>query len=156
MLRANPVSLNALSYEAVIRALKKILSMAKNPPVVTKVFVDTVGDPDYYKSRLINGLGQDYGEFIIEKKADAKFKVVSAASIIAKVTRDTALDNWKWLESGIELDKKFGSGYPGDETCVQWLERSQHPLFGYPNLVRFSWSTTREILEKKNAYNVKW
>lgn len=156
MLRANPVSLNALSYEAVIRILKKIVSTNKNPPRVTTVFVDTVGDPEYYKSRLINGLGETYGEFVIEKKADAKFKVVSAASIIAKVTRDTALEHWKWAESGVEYDKNFGSGYPGDETCVKWLERSQHPLFGYPNIVRFSWSTTRDILEKHGAHHVRW
>lgn len=52
--------------------------------------------------------------------ADAKYKPVSAASIIAKVTRDTLLHQWKWSEPGLTLDKKFGSGYPGDEECVKW------------------------------------
>lgn len=120
MLKASPTSLNALSYDAVIRGLKKIVEDRDTAPTVTDIFVDTVGDPEYYKSRLISGLGADYGNFIIEKKADAKFKVVSAASIIAKVTRDTLLRKWEWNEKGITLDKKFGSGYPGDETCVDW------------------------------------
>ena len=55
---------------------------------------ETVGDPDYYKSQLIRALGEDFSTFTIEKKADSKFKVVSAASIIAKVTRDSLLRLW--------------------------------------------------------------
>lgn len=120
MLRPSPISLNALSYDAVIRALKKIVSSPVNPPQITTVYVDTVGDPGYYESRLISALGKDFATFVIEKKADAKYKTVSAASIIAKVTRDTALQNWHWPERGIQLDKEFGSGYPSDEVCVEW------------------------------------
>lgn len=120
MLRPSPISLNALSYDAVIRALKKIVNGCKNPPQITQVFIDTVGDPEFYKNRLTSALGQNFAEFIIEKKADAKYKPVSAASIIAKVTRDTTLQNWQWPEPGLVLDKNFGSGYPGDEVCVDW------------------------------------
>eukprot|EP01040_Poterioochromonas_malhamensis_P000798 gene798-851_t len=156
MLKASPTSLNALSYDAVIRGLKKIVEDRDTAPTVTDVFVDTVGDPEYYKSRLISGLGADYGNFIIEKKADAKFKVVSAASIIAKVTRDTLLRKWEWNEKGITLDKKFGSGYPGDETCVDWLKKAYHPIFGFPDIVRFSWSTSRDFLIKEGAMEAKW
>ncbi len=119
-MKASPVSLNAMSYDAVIRGLKKIVSEKDVAPVVTDVFVDTVGDPEFYKSRLIAGLGHDYGSFTIEKKADSKFKVVSAASIIAKVSRDTLLRNGVWNEPGLVLDKEYGSGYPSDEVCVQW------------------------------------
>jgi ribonuclease H2 subunit A len=118
MLRASPVSLNAMSYEAVIRGLKAIAAAG---PKVGDVFVDTVGDPDYYKSRLISALGNDFAaSFTIEKKADSKFKVVSAASIVAKVTRDRLIRVWKWHEPGLNLDKNFGSGYPSDEVCVEW------------------------------------
>lgn len=91
MLRSSPVSLNAISYDAVVRALRHIAypkvtgAGFEISPKITTVFVDTVGDPDYYKSRLVKELGQDFAEFVIEKKADAKFKTVSAASIIAKV-----------------------------------------------------------------------
>lgn len=120
MLRPSPTSLNSISYDAVIRALKSIVRTTNVPPEIGTVFVDTVGDPEYYKSRLEDGLGKDFAEFIIEKKADAKFKVVSAASIVAKVTRDYIIANWEWREQGITLDKNFGSGYPGDDVCVQW------------------------------------
>jgi hypothetical protein len=55
-----------------------------------------VGDPEHYKQTLIRALGGegDFGGFTIEKKADATYKVVSAASIIAKVTRDALLRAW--------------------------------------------------------------
>jgi ribonuclease H2 subunit A len=120
MLRASPISLNALSYDAVCRILKRIAEDRPEPPQVTDIFIDTVGDPEYYKSRLVANLGGDFGRFTIEKKADAKFKVVGAASIVAKVHRDTVLKEWKWAEPTVQLDKNFGSGYPGDEACVKW------------------------------------
>jgi len=100
--------------------LQRIVDEKPVAPQVTDVFVDTVGDPDFYKSRLVANLGPDYGNFTIEKKADAKFKVVGAASIVAKVHRDTTLKEWKWAEPTVQLDKNFGSGYPGDENCVKW------------------------------------
>ena len=76
MQRRTPVSLNNLSYEGVIRMLETIRQYSHKYHV-THVYVDTVGDPNYYKSRLITALGNDYGEFIVEKKADATYKVVS-------------------------------------------------------------------------------
>lgn len=164
MLQAHPASLNAISYDAVIRCLQTISSGGGAgaaggqllAPCVTDIFIDTVGDPETYKQRLTSVLGEAFGRFVIEKKADAKYKVVSAASIIAKVTRDTLLRAWQWKEQGVALDKDFGSGYPGDDTCVRWVERARHPVFGFPNLVRFSWSTVRESLIKGGAAKVHW
>ena len=121
MLRASPISLNALSYNAVCRVLTRITDEKPLAPQVTDIYIDTVGDPDFYKSRLISNLGDDFGKFTIEKKADAKYKVVGAASIVAKVHRDTVLKEWKWAEPTVQLDKSFGSGYPGDENCVRWF-----------------------------------
>jgi hypothetical protein len=39
-----------------------------------------VGDPEFYKSKLVGALGNEFstGGFTIEKKADATYKVVSA------------------------------------------------------------------------------
>ena len=37
------------------------------------------------------------------------------------------------------------------------LERNQHPVFGYPTeMMRFSWSTCREVLDRKGAARVDW
>ena len=86
MLRPTPISLNSISYDAVVRALQAIKDAdssysyngnnhdnMKNvkinalPPIINQIFIDTVGDPDYYKSKLVQGLGRDYGTFVIEK-----------------------------------------------------------------------------------------
>ncbi len=76
--------------------------------------------------------------FTIEKKADATYKIVSAgemdiffssdiapstASIIAKVTRDHLTCMWSFRGTGRMLDSNYGSGYPSDEKCVEWLVR---------------------------------
>ena len=56
-------------------------------------------------------------KFTVEAKADAKYKIVSAASVAAKVTRDACLEEWVWEEAessseGVFWDSKIGSGYP--------------------------------------------
>ena len=70
--------------------------------------------------------------------ADAKFVVVSAASIIAKVTRDRAIARLAEIHS-------VGSGYPSDPRTVQFvrewfLQNSQMPPF-----VRKSWAPVKLI-----------
>lgn len=36
--------------------------------------------------------------------------------------------------------RAFGSGYPGDAVTKAWLAAHVDPVFGFPSLVRFSWS----------------
>ena len=58
--------------------------------------VDTVGDPGKYKSELqfkFQHLPNKI-DFRVESKADDTYSVVSAASICAKVNRDSILKNW--------------------------------------------------------------
>ena len=52
-------------------------------------------------------------------KADSKFKIVGAASVAAKVTRDACIEGWCFEENeGNKLDNEekwtasLGSGYP--------------------------------------------
>ena len=71
---------------------------------VTGVFVDTVGDPATYERFLTETFGGKI-QFTVRKKADSLFKVVSAGSIVAKVTRDLVLKvrafplDVRWLKS---------------------------------------------------------
>lgn len=84
-----------------------------------------VGDPEYYKSILVKALGNDFSTFTIEKKADAKFKVVSAASIIAKVTRDSLLRQWDDMLRGGTLPAEVE-----DKTRTSELKRNFQDALG--------------------------
>jgi ribonuclease H2 subunit A len=87
-------------------------------------------------------------KFTVCPKADSLFKIVGAASIVAKVTRDRYIEGW---EGGVEM----GSGYPSDPRTQAYLKDNVDPVFGYKGVVRFSWATVRVILEKQGV-ECKW
>lgn len=69
-----------------------------------------------YTSYLRNKLINKKIELLCEHKADATYVICSAASILAKVTRDKEIEN---LQKEIGVD--FGSGYPSDPKTVAFL-----------------------------------
>ncbi|CAD5244340.1 ribonuclease HII [Thermococcus camini] len=79
---------------------------------------------------------------VAEHKADDKFVPVSAASIIAKVTRDRAIEKLKG-EYG-----EIGSGYPSDPRTRAFLENYYREHGEFPPIVRRSWKTLKKIEEK--------
>ena len=141
MLKREKISLNEISQTS---ALQLIRMAQKQKVNVCKVFVDTVGDPYKYKMRLDNELNNKSIEVKVEAKADAKFECVSAASIVAKVTRDHLIE-----KLDIE-DKDCGSGYPSDPKTVEWLKKNYDNVFGYGREVRFSWKTVANIFKENN------
>lgn len=72
-------------------------------------------------------------------RADAKYAVVSAASIIAKVTRDRLV-----RRIGEELGEEIGSGYPTDPTTMAFLERWIREKGDFPPHTRRSWATAKK------------
>ncbi|OQR94806.1 ribonuclease H2 subunit A [Thraustotheca clavata] len=143
-------NLNEMSRDA---AIEMILAVKKRGVNIVHVYVDTVGDPGWYQSFLTKHFNGTI-TFTVEKKADSKYKVVSAASICAKVTRDAQVSQWEWEHASIQLGKEYGSGYPSDPKTKQWLADSVEPVFGYPNIVRFSWGTMESYLDR--MANVEW
>ncbi len=129
MLKRKKISLNTISHEA---ALELIINSQKKGANIKKIRVDTVGNPIDYKKYLSNLLNDKNIEIIVESKADSNYPCVSAASIIAKVTRDKFIEQWNFY------DKNTGSGYPSDIYTVNWLKRNFNEIFGYPNFIRFS------------------
>ncbi|KAI8896579.1 ribonuclease-like protein H2 large subunit [Globomyces pollinis-pini] len=141
MFRRNKYNLNEIAHDTTINMIKEILSKGVN---LTEIYVDTVGSPEKYQQKLSTIFPQI--SITVTKKADSLFPIVSAASICAKVTRDLSIQNWNFIES-IEIDKEFGSGYPSDPQTVKWLKDNLNPIFGFPNIIRFSWSTVANLLE---------
>jgi len=85
-------------------------------------------------------------EIIAEIKADRKYPIVSAASIVAKVIRDREIDRIK-KETGID----FGSGYPSDKKTIDALKNNYEAIKDY---VRKSWYTVKRIrMEKQKKIN---
>ncbi|CAG9534641.1 unnamed protein product [Cercopithifilaria johnstoni] len=151
MLARTKCSLNKLSHDCATELLK--LAVDNNINVV-EVYVDTVGPKGSYQA-MLNKKFPDM-RITVSEKADAKFPIVSAASIVAKVKRDRALKNWVFPERAVSVPPNgYGSGYPGDPNTKNFLLKAIDQVFGYPNLVRFSWKTTEVLLHEK-AVKCKW
>jgi ribonuclease HII len=74
--------------------------------------------------------------------ADSRFVVVSAASIIAKVTRDKAI-------SRLRKTHDLGSGYPSDPKTINFVKTYYAIKRVLPTFVRKSWKPTQKILNTK-------
>lgn len=149
MLGRAKYNLNAMSHDTAIGLIKSAL---REGVKVKKVFVDTVGPPATYQEKL-QRIFPDI-DITVEKKADSKYPIVSAASICAKVCRDKIIKNWKFKENA-DIERKYGSGYTSDVVTKAWLRRNVDRVFGFPSFVRFSWSTAKLIMEEK-AVEVRW
>lgn len=84
-------------------------------------------------------------KIVSEHKADKKYPIVSAASIIAKVERD---------EEIAELKEKYGDlgcGYPTDPKTISFLRLCLEKFGEYPGCVRKSWKTAEKIESEKDS-----
>jgi len=113
--------------------------------VVTKLNADTsfVDSCDVNPTRF----GKEISRLSNNKKirsyhhADSRFIVVSAASILAKVTRDRAI-------ARLRKDHDLGSGYPSDTKTIKFVKQYYKIQKTIPNFVRKSWKPTKKIIDK--------
>ena len=70
--------------------------------------------------------------------ADSTFVIVSAASIIAKVTRDRAI-------AKLNKDYNLGSGYPSDAKTVSFVRKWFSKHGEMPDFVRKSWAPVKQL-----------
>jgi ribonuclease HII len=131
MLRNPPINLNRQSQNATILLIREVQergiqlshvrsqfqNCSRNPNSPAQVYVDALGDTGKYQDFLsaqFPGIG-----FTVTTKADSKFKIVGAASVAAKVTRDACLDEWVFEEQQTGLDTSaIGSGYPSGPSSI--------------------------------------
>ena len=116
-----------------------------------RIYVDS---PDVKPERLKDFLSKiirHKPELIVEHKADTRYRVVGAASIIAKVSRDGEIE---------KLRKKYGvrgSGYPSDPRTIGWLKELMEKKREFPECVRRTWETIKELEKhKKQSKLGKW
>ncbi len=82
-------------------------------------------------------------------KADRIYPVVSAASIIAKVERDSEIAALK----GAYGD--FGSGYLTDQKTMRFLKQWMQTHDEYPDCVRKSWKPAKQVKNEKGTVQKK-
>ncbi|THH33186.1 hypothetical protein EUX98_g975 [Antrodiella citrinella] len=162
MLRRPPTNLNQQSQAATVHLIQEVLKAGLE---LSEVYVDALGNTTTYQAYLSKIFPRI--EFTVTQKADSKFKIVGAASVAAKVTRDACVEGWVFAEtlpskygSKLEEDKpswsvELGSGYPSDPKTKAWVKNSLEPTFGFPSLARFSWTTIKVELEK-DGHSVEW
>jgi ribonuclease HII len=82
---------------------------------------------------------------VAEHQADARHRIVGAASIIAKVTRDRAIGELQ------EQYGKIGSGYPSDPTTITFLKDYIREYGRPPPCARRSWKTVANLQQTRMA-----
>ncbi len=80
-------------------------------------------------------------KLIVEHKADSKYPIVSAASILAKVARDAAIEDLKRRYGDL------GSGYMADPKTTRFLKEYLSREGRFPDFVRTSWKPVKRMLE---------
>ncbi|MCS7097306.1 MAG: ribonuclease HII [Candidatus Methanomethylicia archaeon] len=116
------------------KAMAKVINKMK-PDVV---YVDSVDvNENRFKRMIIEKLEYKI-EVIARHKADAIYPVVSAASIMAKVKRDSIIEEIKRIYGDI------GSGYPSDMKTIRFIKECIKSG-ELPDFVRKSWSTIKRI-----------
>jgi len=90
-----------------------------------------------------------FDKIVSEHHADRNYPVVSAASIIAKVTRDSYVKRLR------KKHGEFGSGYPSDPDTISYLKQVYETSSQFPSITRLSWITIRrlqgEVMEEETV-----
>jgi ribonuclease H2 subunit A len=148
-------NLNAQAMDATIEIISGVIDSGVN---LREIYIDTIGNPSVYQKKLERIFPTV--KITVEKKADSLYPCVSAASVVAKVTRDVSCEVLyeevarTTLESSAD-EASWGSGYPSDARCIAWLKNQLDSLFGWGNECRFSWGTVKEMFETKSSAGVK-
>lgn len=98
-------------------------------------YIDAIeANTSAFKRKILTHL-EHAPEIVAENYADRRYPVVSAASIVAKVTRDAEISALH------ERYGNFGSGYPSDPDTVKFLKEWMESNSELPDCVRKSWAT---------------
>jgi ribonuclease HII len=120
----------ARAHAAVIRRLCPLIA-----------YVDACDvDPARYKRMVQENLYGTKCEIVSEHHADRTYRIVSAASIVAKVVRDQKVRELSQIYGGI------GSGYPSDPVTIAFLSSYIKEHHQPPACARKSWRTVIALI----------
>jgi ribonuclease HII len=150
----NRISLNELEAMHFSRLFDGVASEARylyldSPDVIAEKFAIRV-NTQTKKPTKVMGIKSPktqapgyYTKIIAEHKADVRYPIVSAASIIAKVTRDAEI---RKLEKALRM--RLGSGYPSDEKTISIIAKNMNNKALMKN-TREYWKTMQRIRQTR-------
>ncbi|RJQ19361.1 ribonuclease HII [Candidatus Woesearchaeota archaeon] len=132
-------NLNWLEAE---KSVELISMLSPNKAIVDCPSPNIKAYEDYMRERLLN----KKVEIRAEHKADHKYKIVGAASILAKVARDMEIERIK-----LQVGEDFGSGYLTDPKTQSFLKSKWNVHAG---VFRHSWSPYQELAGLKRQKRI--
>jgi ribonuclease HII len=145
VMRVQPCKIDSYREQGInldkIEAMKiaQIIDMSEG-----KVFVDSLEqNTKRFKELIVSFLQNKKRDLVVENYLDESVPVVSAASIIAKVERDKAIEE---IKRKVGFD--FGVGYSHDKRTIEFLEKVLKEKKEFPPYVRKTWITARLLQEK--------
>ena len=130
--RREKMSLNEVELEMFREAVSKCQ--------VSRVYADC---PDVNEMAFSSALSIRLNNITVigRHKADDTYPVVSAASIVAKVTRDRMIE-----DISREFGTDIGSGYPSDQKTMDFIKEWIKKNGVSPKHTRNSWEPVRKLL----------
>lgn len=123
--------LNRLEAKYMAKAIKRL---GPNPSYVDSCDVNTERFGNEIARLSKNDMVHSY------HRADSRFAIVSAASILAKVARDKSI-------ARLRRTYDLGSGYPSDIKTVNFVRQYLDENDTIPQFVRASWKTVRRLMQ---------
>ncbi|MCD6278110.1 MAG: ribonuclease HII [Desulfurococcales archaeon] len=134
--RIDEQNINGIFAKFIIESLETIL---RSRVKIKQVYIDAVSGRKFRDIIMNYAESQDNIMSVhIEPRADVKYPIVAAASIVAKYLRDAHVRRLH-MKYG-----DFGSGYPSDPRTIRWLIKYRNKN-NLPPIVRRSWSTLRKL-----------
>lgn len=111
-------------------------------PIIRAICDSCDVDTNRFSRNLKESLGDEFSscDVVASHKAEDKYPIVAAASILAKVKRDELI---KKIEE--DAGVSFGSGYPSDPKTISFLEDYYKFHNRFPDFVRTEWKTLANI-----------
>jgi ribonuclease HII len=153
VIRVQPCKIDTMRSQGInldkIEAMKmaEIIDMCDG-----KVYVDSLEqNSKKFRQLLVSYMKNKKRDMVVENYMDESSTVVGAASIIAKVERDRAVQE---IKDKVNFD--FGVGYPHDERTIEFIRKliKEHKE-DLPPFVRKSWVTTQALFEQSWQKRVK-
>lgn len=142
--RINPMTIDKYVSQKKLNVLEsRFMTITADNISADKIIIDACDvKPDRFKQSILKNLTNKSVKIYCFHKADADNLIVSAASVIAKVTRDREIKKIEEI-----LCKKIGSGYPSDPSTKLFL---RNHLFNNETkeYIRFSWSPVKNLMNE--------